>query len=116
MDTLRQLQKANLLTLSQAITDQHKNFIVNTVNTSCLRMAVFTGEYPWHFHPTSDELFMVVEGELFIDLRDQETVVLKPNEIFTIPAGVIHRTRALQRTVNLCFEDSAATTEFLGEQ
>jgi mannose-6-phosphate isomerase-like protein (cupin superfamily) len=116
MDTLKQLQKANLLTLSQAITEQHQNFVVNTVNTSCLRLAVFTGEYPWHVHPTSDELFMVVEGELFIDVRNGETVALKPNEIFTIPAGVIHRTRALQRTVNLCFEDSAATTEFLKDQ
>ena len=115
MNILEHLQKINLLVLCQDITDQHKNFVVNTVNTSCLRLAVFTGEYPWHFHPASDELFMVLEGELFIDLLDRETVVLKPNEIFTIPAGVIHRTRALQRTVNLCFEQSEATTEFVGD-
>ena len=116
MDLLKQLQKVNLLKLSQNSTGEPTNFIVNTVNTSCLRLAVFTGEYRWHFHPTSDELFMVLEGELFIDVQDQDTVALKPNEIFTIPAGVIHRTRAPQRTVNLCFEHSAATTEFLGDQ
>jgi mannose-6-phosphate isomerase-like protein (cupin superfamily) len=116
MDPLKPLQKVNLLTLSQNHTKQYTNFIVNTVNASCLRLAVFTGDYPWHFHPTSDELFMVVEGELFIELQDQATVALKPNEIFTIPAGVIHRTRAPQRTVNLTIEHSDSTTEFLENQ
>jgi mannose-6-phosphate isomerase-like protein (cupin superfamily) len=110
------MQKTNLATLSQNITEQYKNFVVNTVNDSCLRLAVMTGEYPWHFHPASDELFMVLEGELFIDFQDRETVALKPNDIFTIPAGVIHRTRATQRTVNICFEQNDAATEFLEDR
>lgn len=110
------MQKINLSVLSQSITDQYKNFVVNSVNDSCLRMAVMTGSYPWHFHPASDELFMVLEGELFIDFQDRDTVSLKPNDIFTIPAGVVHRTRATQRTVNLCFEQSDAATEFLEEK
>ena len=113
MEPSEQLQKINLYMLSHNITDQHKNFIVNHVNGSCLRLAVLTGEYPWHFHPASDELFMVLEGELFIDFQNRDTVILKPDDIFTIPAGIIHRTRAIQRTVNICFEQSDATTEFL---
>src|SRR5690242_3106637 len=110
------MQKINLSTLSQSITDQYKNFVVNSVNDSCIRMAVMAGTYPWHFHPASDELFMVLEGELFIDFQDRDTVSLKPNDIFTIPAGVVHRTRATQRTVNLCFEHSDAASEFLEER
>ena len=113
MDHTGQLQPINLIELHQSIQDQYKNFIVSTANESCLRMAVFSGEYPWHRHPTADELFLVLEGELIIDFQDRDSVTLTPIMIFTVPAGVIHRTRAKQRTVNLCFEQTTATTELL---
>ncbi len=104
------LEKMNLLEITKHITENHKNFVVSNVNNHCLRIAVFTGEYDWHFHSNSDELFMVVEGELLIDFQDRETIALKPNDTLLIPAGTIHRTRALKRTVNLCFEDLEADT------
>ncbi|CAG9611414.1 hypothetical protein BACCIP111899_00585 [Bacillus rhizoplanae] len=104
------LEKINLLEMTRNITEQHKNFVVSNVNNHCLRIAVFTGEYDWHFHSNSDELFMVLEGELLIDFQDRETIALKPNDTLCIPAGTIHRTRALERTVNLCFEDVDADT------
>lgn len=115
MESIGQMQLLNLSTLHQAVTEQYRNVVVSTMNENCLRLAVITGEYRWHRHPTSDELFLVLEGELIIDFQDRESVALTPNSIFTIPAGVAHRTRALQRTVNLCFEQTAATTEFLEE-
>lgn len=104
------MEKVNLLELTKDITEQPKNFVVSNVNNHCLRIAVFTGEYDWHFHSNSDELFMVLEGELLIDFQDKDTAVLKPNDSILIPAGTIHRTRALQRTVNLCFENLEADT------
>ncbi|MDC2863039.1 cupin domain-containing protein [Bacillus sp. BP-3] len=104
------LEKTNLLEITKHITENHKNFVVSNVNNHCLRIAVFTGEYEWHFHSNSDELFMVVEGELLVDFQNQETIALKPNDTLLIPAGTIHRTRALKRTVNLCFEDLEADT------
>lgn len=115
MEPIGQLQTINLSTLHQAITDQYTNVVVSTMNENCLRLAVMTGEYRWHRHPTSDELFLVLEGELIIDFQDRESVALTPYSIYTIPAGVAHRTRTAQRTVNLCFEQVAATTEFLYE-
>ncbi|KEK22040.1 cupin domain-containing protein [Bacillus gaemokensis] len=104
------MKKINLLELTKDITEQHKNFVVSNVNNHGLRIAVFTGEYDWHFHSNSDELFIVLDGELLIDFQDRETAVLKPNDSILIPAGTIHRTRALKRTVNLCFEDLEADT------
>src|SRR5690348_7837744 len=97
------MEKVNLLELTKDIKERHENFVVSNVNNHCLRIAVFTGEYDWHFHSNSDELFMVLEGELLIDFQDKDTAVLKPNDSILIPAGTVHRTRALQRTVNLCF-------------
>ena len=87
-----------------------QKFVVSNVNNHCLRIAVFTGEYDWHYHSNSDELFMVLEGELLIDFQDKDTAVLKPNDSILIPAGTIHRTRAFKRTVNLCFENIDADT------
>ena len=113
MDIMSPLQRINLGELSQGLVERYQNFVVNEVNESCVRLAVFTGEYPWHRHPESAELFLVLEGELVIDFRDRESVSLHVNDLFTIPAGVIHRTRAPQRTVNLCFEHTDATTEFV---
>ncbi len=113
METMPPLQRINLGELSQRLTEQYQNFVVNEVNESCLRLAVFTGEYPWHRHPESAELFLVLEGELIIDFKDRESVILHTNDLFTIPAGLVHRTRAQQRAVNICFEQTKATTEFV---
>jgi mannose-6-phosphate isomerase-like protein (cupin superfamily) len=70
-----------------------------------------TGEYRWHRHPRSDECFLVLEGALEIDFDELPSVVLKPGRLFSIPAGVRHRTRARVRTVTLCFEDEQAYTD-----
>jgi mannose-6-phosphate isomerase-like protein (cupin superfamily) len=113
MRDYEQLEVINLDKLKNEIHEAYTNFVINQVNDSCLRMAVFTGEYPWHFHASSDEMFMVLEGELIIDFKDRKTVYLKPREIITIPAGVIHRTRSIQRTVNLCFELLEGDTTFV---
>jgi mannose-6-phosphate isomerase-like protein (cupin superfamily) len=113
VDHVNRLQVVDLLALSQSISEEYKNFIVTQINQSCLRLAVFVGSYPWHRHPNSDELFLVLEGELFIDIQGEDTVVVKPNQVFNIPANVVHRTRAVQRVVNLCFEYTEAHTEFI---
>ncbi|PLT29078.1 cupin domain-containing protein [Peribacillus deserti] len=94
--------KQNLFQLVSEIRE-YKNFIVSEVNDHVLRAAVIDGEFHWHHHET-DELFIVLEGELHIDFDHKETVSLKPGEVYTVPAGVKHRTRSDGRTVNLCFE------------
>ena len=75
------------------------------VNDSVVRMAVIEGEYHWHKHDNDDEFFYVVDGELLIDLEDR-TVALKPRQGFVVPKGVVHRTRAIERTVMLMVENA----------
>lgn len=99
----------NLVKMGDEVTEAYKNFIVDEVNESCLRLAVFSGEFKWHYH-NSDELFIVLEGELMIDFQDGTTISLKPHDMVTVPAGTVHRTRANVRTVNLCFEHTDANT------
>jgi mannose-6-phosphate isomerase-like protein (cupin superfamily) len=105
------LQPINLQQAAASVDEPYKNFVLSMVNNHCVRMAVMQGEYRWHQHPRSDECFLVVEGKLEIDLAGGRTVVLQPGEAFTIPAGVVHRTRSHERSVNLCFEDLGAYTD-----
>ena len=79
------------------------------VNDSVVRVAMIEGEYHWHKHDNDDEFFYVVEGLLLIDLRDQNpdrTVELKPGQGLVVPRGVVHRTRAPQRTTILMVENA----------
>jgi len=97
------------------VTDSYRNMVMNRVNDSCLRLAVFNGEYRWHYHPKSDELFIVVEGCLAIDLQGRRELRLYPWQSVIVPAMTVHRTRAIGRTVNLCFEAFAAETVFIDQ-
>ena len=73
------------------------------VNDSVVRLGVMQGEYHWHKHDNDDELFFVLEGRFFVDLEDR-TIELKPWQGFTVPRGVVHRTRAPERAVILMME------------
>ncbi|MEC0303726.1 cupin domain-containing protein [Terribacillus saccharophilus] len=97
-----QLELLHLLDLTKN-SGPYANEIVSEVNDHVVRLAVINGDYHWHKHNDCDEAFLVLEGVLYIDLEER-TVSLKPGDLFTIPAGVMHRTRSQQRTVNLCFE------------
>lgn len=89
--------------LVNACTDQWYNQTLCQVNESIVRLGVVRGEYHWHKHDEEDEFFYVVEGCLLIDLEDR-TVELEPKQGFVVPKGVVHRTRAPERTVILMVE------------
>jgi len=75
------------------------------VNDSVVRLGVVQGEYHWHKHDDDDEFFYVLEGQLLIDLEGR-TVEISPRKGFVVPKGVMHRTRALHRTVILMVENA----------
>ena len=75
------------------------------VNDSVMRLGVMQGEYHWHKHDNDDEFFFVLEGTFFIDMEDR-SVELKPWQGFTVPKGLVHRTRAPQRAVILMLENA----------
>jgi mannose-6-phosphate isomerase-like protein (cupin superfamily) len=107
------LHVVDLAAEGATVTEPYRNMVISRVNDSCLRLAVFDEAYRWHYHPASDELFVVVDGCLAIDLADNRELHLRPWQCVTIPAMTRHRTRALGRTVNLCFEKLGAETIFI---
>ena len=62
------------------------------------------GDFQWHKHDQEDEFFLVLTGELQIDLQDADTITLGPHQAATVPRGVLHRTRASDRTTILMVE------------
>ncbi len=113
MDKQQILIKKSFKEISDKVDKVYDNFILENVNDHCVRMAVMQEEYRWHYHQHTDELFMVLEGELKIEIRDGDTVFLKPGEFIKIPAKTIHKTSAAARTVNLCVEKNADDTFFV---
>jgi len=79
------------------------NYTLTGVNDSLVRLGIFEGEFHWHHHDREDEFFYVVTGKLLLDLGDR-TMELLPNQGFTVPKGVEHRTRALEKTVVIMVE------------
>lgn len=107
------LEIVDIVAEAAAVSERYRNMVISKVNEHCLRLAVLEEVYPWHVHPTSDELFFVVEGCLMIDLADGRELRLDAGQCATLPAGTIHRTRATGRTVTLCFEELSADTVFV---
>jgi mannose-6-phosphate isomerase-like protein (cupin superfamily) len=65
--------------------------IVAEANDWHLKVVKVAGEFVWHAHADTDEIFLVVTGELAIRLRDRPTVILRAGEIFVVPRGVDHQ-------------------------
>jgi mannose-6-phosphate isomerase-like protein (cupin superfamily) len=80
------------------------NQTLTSVNDAVIRLGVIEGDFHWHKHDDTDEFFMVLEGELVIDLQDRDSVRLSRHQSYTVPRTVMHRTSAPGRTVILMVE------------
>ena len=85
------------------------NQTLTTVDDSVVRLGVIEGEFHWHKHDETDEFFLVLDGELLIDVEGHDSVTLSPHQAYTVPKGVVHRTRARRRTSILMVERQGAT-------
>jgi mannose-6-phosphate isomerase-like protein (cupin superfamily) len=61
------------------------------------------GEFVWHKHDDTDDFFLVLKGRLTVRLRDRD-VVLSPGELFVVPRGIEHQTRAEEEAHLLLIE------------
>ncbi|MFF8811706.1 cupin domain-containing protein [Streptomyces pactum] len=87
--------------------------IVTRVNDYDVRVAKVRGEHLWHAHDRTDEFFLVLEGELFISLREpagERTVRLPRGAVFTVPRGVEHKPYSPGGAAILLFEPTGTAT------
>jgi mannose-6-phosphate isomerase-like protein (cupin superfamily) len=96
-DVINIQEKFNLFT------DQWSPKRIGELNGQQILLAKIQGEFVFHKHDDEDELFMVMKGQLVLELRDR-TVVLNEGEFFIVPKGVEHKPIAKEETHLLLFE------------
>jgi mannose-6-phosphate isomerase-like protein (cupin superfamily) len=102
MDVINIQQKFDLFS------DQWSPKRIGELNGQQVILAKIEGEFVFHKHDDEDDLFMVMKGQLSLELRghDEETatVVVNPGEFFIVPRGVEHKPTATEETHLLLFE------------
>ena len=100
----KSLELIDVPSLVKACKDKWYNQTLCQVNDSVVRLGIVQGEYHWHKHDDEDELFFTLEGKLIVDIEDGESIELKPQRGYVVPKGVVHRTRAPEKTIILMVE------------
>ncbi len=83
-------QALNLADKFTKFVDHWSPRVIAEMNDYQFKLARLEGEFTWHHHPDTDEVFIVIEGEMGIAFRD-ETVYLKQGEMLVVPKGVDHK-------------------------
>ena len=83
-------EKINLKEKLSKFSDHWSPKVIAEMNDYQFKLVKIKGDFVWHNHGDTDEFFLVIEGEMKIEFKD-ETVILKEGEIFVIPKGVEHK-------------------------
>ncbi|MEP1585748.1 MAG: cupin domain-containing protein [Tateyamaria sp.] len=67
--------------------------VIANYNDNDVMVVKFQGAFPFHLHEDTDDFFLVLEGEMVMDVDNQSHTV-KTGELFIVPKGVTHRPRA----------------------
>ena len=100
------LQRIDVPQIVKECTDKWFNQTLTIVNDSAIRLGIVEGEYHWHKHDNDDEFFFVVEGQLLIEIENNDTIELNPGQGVTITKGIMHRPIAPIKTIMLMVETS----------
>ncbi|KAL7804903.1 RmlC-like cupin [Trichoderma aethiopicum] len=84
--------------------------LVAAINDHHVKVAKLDGEFIWHAHPNSDELFYLLAGKLTIELDGRDDVVMQVGDMFVIPKGLRHRPVAQEASVMLIEHESTVNT------
>jgi len=107
------LRSADIITLHEfPVQDMagYQNLTLTQVNDHSVRLSIMTNPFYWHYHPNSDETFLVIEGSLLLDL-EETTLELSKGQMITVPANTVHRTRPKgSSSINLTFEKNSMET------
>lgn len=93
----------NVVAALSAVSEHWQPHRLTSVNDYDVKVVKLQGEFVWHTHPDTDELFLVISGELTIQLRERD-VVLGPNDVFVVPKGVEHCPKAADEVHAILFE------------
>lgn len=88
------MKKINLAEKLSQFSSHWDPHVVAHYNDNDIMVVKFKGEYPFHKHNTTDDFFLVLEGQVTMDYEAHDPVTFGPGELVVVPAGVVHRPRA----------------------
>lgn len=97
------MDAVNLAQKLSTFTEHWQPRTVTTFNSHDVMVVKVKGEYPWHKHDDTDDVFLVLDGRLTIRLRDRE-IVLNRGEMYVVPKGVEHSPAAEEEAHLLLIE------------
>ena len=96
-------QKQSIAAIAVTLPRPFTHAIVGQVDDYCVYLSRFLGTYKYHTHDR-DEMYLVLEGEVFIDFEDGRRVQLCPQESLVVRAGEVHRSGAERESLVLMFK------------
>jgi mannose-6-phosphate isomerase-like protein (cupin superfamily) len=97
------MKPINLADKLAILTEHWSPRVVAELNDYQFKLVKLQGEFVWHDHADTDEAFLVLDGEMEIGFRDR-TITLRTGELFVVPKGVEHITRAARECSALIIE------------
>ena len=107
MKRIEQMHEVNLEAKLSTFTEHWQPRTVAQFNGHDIMVVKAQGEFVWHKHDDTDDFFLVLKGDLAIEMRDC-SVRLGPGELFVVPRGVEHRPVA-QKEVHLLLIERSGT-------
>ena len=95
----------------KAFSDHFSPKIIAELNGQHVKLGKFIGDFVWHKHDNEDEMFLVIKGKFFMDIKTKEgnevlqkTLELNEGEMIVIPKGVEHRPHSNEEVQVMLFE------------
>ncbi len=100
------MDKVNLLSKFELVTEYWSPGIVGELNGQQVKLAKLKGEFIWHHHEEEDEAFFVLKGNFRMELRDK-SIDLDEGEMLIVPKGVEHKPVAHEEVWIMLFEPAS---------
>jgi mannose-6-phosphate isomerase-like protein (cupin superfamily) len=96
-------QKTSIAEAAELLSKPFTHTVLGQVDDYCAYLSRFVGSYKFHEH-AQDEMYVVLEGEIFIDYYDGPSVPVRQGETLVVRAGERHRSRAEKDSLVLLFK------------
>ena len=84
------MEKINLKEKLSMFSDHWSPKIITEMNDYQIKLVKIKGDFVWHNHEDTDELFFVIKGKMYIEFKDK-TIELNEGEMYVVPKGVEHK-------------------------
>lgn len=104
------LQATSVPGVLASFTETWSPRLVAAINDHHIKVAKIDGEFIWHSHPDSEEVFYLLAGKLKMEIEGQDTVVMNEGDMLVIPKGVRHQPVAEKATIMMIEHESTVNT------